>query len=361
MIFRRALYRELTMAAVTVFSVLISVIATILVTRFLGEAASGLIAGGAIMAFIGFNLITYLPVVLSLTLFIAILVTLTRCYRDSEMAVWFGSGVSLSAWVRPVLYFSVPIVVVIAVVSLLLAPWALRQGSEYKRQLESRDDVSTVMPGLFKESRRSSTVYFVEKFDKKKNSFGNIFMQSMAHHKLSILVAKNGYQEIAKNGDKFMVLLNGRRYQGIPGDPAYKIMTFGRYAVRIQPFEAKYAAFATKAKSTLQLLARPTPANRGELLWRLGLPVSALILALLAIPLSFVNPRAGRSMNLIFAILIYMIYSNFISISQAWVAQGRLAFPAGLLGVHLAMVVVLLLLFFHRLSVHGLFFFLKGK
>jgi len=361
MIFRRALYRELTVAAVTVFLVLVSVIVTILVVRFLGEAASGMITGGAVVAFLGFNLITYLPIVLSLTLFVAILVTLTRCYRDSEMAVWFSSGVSLAAWARPVLYFSVPIVVVIAAVSLLLAPWALQQSSEYKRQLENRDDVSTVMPGIFKESLRSSTVYFVEKFNKKKNTFGNIFMQSMEHHKLGVLVAQDGYQEIAKNGDKFMVLLNGRRYQGIPGNPGYKIMEFGRYAVRIQPFEAKYAAFTTKAKSTLQLLLRPTPANHGELLWRLGLPISALILALLAIPLSFVNPRAGRSMNLIFAILIYMIYSNFISISQAWVAQGKLGFPTGLLGVHLMMAGMLLLLFFHRLSVHGLFFFLKGK
>ena len=99
---------------------------------------------------------------------------------------------------------------------------------------------------------------------------------------------------------------------------------------------------------------RPEPVYRGELAWRIGLPLSALVLSLLAIPLSFVNPRAGRSLNLVLAILVYMVYNNFISIAQAWIAQQRISLATGLSGVHATMVVLLLLLFYRRLTLFPL-------
>src|SRR6185295_4226279 len=140
----------------------------------------------------------------------------------------------------------------------------------------------------------------------------------------------------APNGDRFLVLLNGRRYEGEPGSAEYKIYHFERYAMRIDSREAKAArAPTTKSLSTLALLRDPVPANLAELSWRIGLPTSALILALLAIPLSFVNPRAGRSMNLVLALLVYMVYSNLISISQASIAQSRISMLTGLWSVHI--------------------------
>ncbi|MBZ0093125.1 MAG: LptF/LptG family permease, partial [Sulfuricellaceae bacterium] len=142
----------------------------------------------------------------------------------------------------------------------------------------------------------------------------------------------------------------GRRYEGLPGSAEFRIVEFARYAVRIEPYEAKQGAVSSKSLPTLALIQQHTPVYLGELLWRLGLPVSAFILALLAIPLSFVNPRAGRSMNLIFAVLIYMVYSNLISIVQAWVVQGKISFVTGIWSVHLFMVAVLLVLFYRRLS-----------
>jgi lipopolysaccharide export system permease protein len=115
----------------------------------------------------------------------------------------------------------------------------------------------------------------------------------------------------------------------------------------------------TKSVSTLELLRDPTPPNLAELSWRLGLPASALILALLAIPLSFVNPRAGRSMNLMLALLIFMTYSNLLSITQASIAQSRIAPAAGILGVHAVMLLILLALFYRRLMVFSLFRILR--
>jgi lipopolysaccharide export system permease protein len=165
--------------------------------------------------------------------------------------------------------------------------------------------------------------------------------------------------ETAPNGDRFLVLLNGRRYEGTPGTTDYKISEFERYAMRIESREAKASAPSAKSLPTLALLQEPTPLNLGELAWRIGLPMSALILALLAIPLSFVNPRAGRSLNLVMAILIYMIYNNVISISQAWIAQQRVSLPLGVIGVHAAMLGLMMLLFARRLTLFSVVRFFK--
>mgnify|MGYP002336046078 FL=1 len=333
-----------------VFIILLAITVTTLVIRFLGQAASGALASEAVLAFLGFSMVNYLPVLLSLTLFIAILLTLSRSYRDSEMVVWFCSGQSLTAWIRPVLYFSAPVIITIAALSLALSPWALQKRAEFKRQIDSRDELAAVSPGVFKESKHADRVYFVESFAGSDNAVRNIFMQSMQHQKLGVVVAQKGYQSQSENGDRFLVLLNGRRYEGMAGSPDFKILEFERYAVRVDPYEAKLGAPTTSSLTTRKLLADQTALNLAEFQWRLSLPLSALILALFAIPLSFVNPRAGRSLNLMLALLIFMIYGNFLSIAQAWVAQQKLSPLIGLWAVHLVMLLLLLLLFGRRLA-----------
>jgi lipopolysaccharide export system permease protein len=163
-------------------------------------------------------------------------------------------------------------------------------------------------------------------------------------------MADAGHQEIAPNGDKFVVLDRGRRYEVEPGTPEFKVMEFQRYKVRTQDGEAKPAERSPNRLPITELVLDNSNQARGELLWRIGLPISALILALLAIPLSFVNPRAGRSANMLIAILIYAIYSNLMSVSQAWVAQGKLSFWIGVWAVHGFMLLPLVLLFYRRIA-----------
>jgi lipopolysaccharide export system permease protein len=356
MIFRNALLRELVAMAVATFVVLLAIVITMLLVRLLGQAASGAITTSGVVALMGFATLNYLPVLFSLTLFISVLMALTRSYRDSEMVVWFSSGMSLTQWIRPVLTFAAPVVAIIALLSLVLSPWAVTNSEELRRQMDSRDDVSAVAPGVFRESRQAQRVYFVEEVSGSENLVANVFVSSVQHGKQGVMVAARGFLEIAETGDRFLVLLNGRRYEGEPGSADYKIYEFQRYAMRVDALEGRAPrAPTTKALSTAALVRDPTSANLAELSWRVGLPTSALILTLLAIPLSFVNPRAGRSMNLVLALLIYMAYSNLLSITQAQIAQSRVSLPLGMLGVHAAMLLILLALFYRRLLVFSLF------
>lgn len=354
MIFRHALLRELVISSLGIFFVLIGIIVTTALVRLLGLAAGGAIASSGVASLLGLALVEYSPLVLSLTLFVAVLMTLTRSYHDSEMVVWFASGMSLTEWIRPVLVFTVPIVVLIALASLLLRPWAVANSEELRRRMDSRDDVSAITPGVFRESNRADRVFFVEAVSGAENLVGNVFVSSVQHHRQGVMVAAQGYAETAPNGDRFLVLKNGRRYEGEPGKAAYKIYEFERYAMRIGLSEARRAP-TEKSVPTVELVRNLTHRNLAELSFRIGIPIGALILALLAIPLSFVNPRAGRSMNLLLALLVYMSYSNMLSIADASIAQSRISFAAGVLGVHALMFLLLLLLFYRRLMLFSLF------
>jgi lipopolysaccharide export system permease protein len=293
-------------------------------------------------------------VLLSLTLFITVLLELTRSWRDSEMMIWLNSGLSPTAWIRPVLTFAAPLVVVIALLAFFISPWAAQISEEYRSRIDARDDITRVQPGAFGESRSRERVFFVESIAGDNESVKNVFVNSVQMRRTGVMMSARGFSEYAPNGDRFLVLVSGRRYEGTPGQADFRVMEFERYATRIQTKEGDEPVATQKSTSTLGLIESPTRVNLGELLWRIGMPVSALILALLAIPLSFVNPRAGRSVNLMFALLAYMLYSNLLSVSQARVAQGKLAFGIGWWLVHGAMFAVLVALFARRLSPFGL-------
>jgi len=323
---------------------------TVRLIRLLGQAAGGKVPSDAVVALLGFFALNALPILLSLTLFITVLLTLTRSYRDSEMVIWFGSGLSVAAWIKPVMMFAGPVVVVIAALSLVISPWAVQKSEEYRVSIDSRDEVARVSPGVFGESTGKDRVYFVESVTGDALGVQNVFVNSMQHRRSGIMMSRRGHVETAPTGDRFLVLLNGRRYEGNAGDADFRVMSFERYATRIEAREGEAPVVTQKSLPTLALIDTPTQTNLGELLWRIGVPVSAVILALLAIPMSFVNPRAGRSINLLFALLSYLVYQNLLTVVQARVAQGKLDFAVGWWLVHALVLVAVLALFAQRMT-----------
>lgn len=363
-IFHRALVGEFASNGLLVFAVLLGIVVVTQLIRLLGDAVNGRIAVEGVLALLGFGAMGYLPVLFSISLFISILLTLSRCYRDSEMVVWFCSGLGLTRWIRPLLSYAVPVVAVIALLSLLLTPWALQKADEFKVKMESRDDVMAATPGTFRESNQADRVYFIENIDTGSNRIGNVFVQSDQDGKIGTMMAQKGLQETMPNGDRFLVLLNGTRYEGVPGQRDYNVVEFERYAMRIDSVPAKQAPLSVRAMTTSHLWRSESMPGRGdaewrrlaysELEWRLGLPISAAILALLAIPLSYVNPRAGRSLNLVLAIVLYMLYNNMIKVTNAWVWQGTISPGVGLWGVHVLMLAVTVVMFYRRMTLFSL-------
>ena len=354
MIFRRSIIAELTSTASAVFTVLFSIIFSVGLVRILGQAAGGRVDNEAVLQLVALTALTWLPIVLTLTLFIAVLMTLSRAYRDSEMVVWFASGQSLLAWVGPVMRFAWPIVVAIALLAFFVTPWSQAQIEESRERFARRDDVSRVAPGRFIESGAADRVFFVESVDFEGGEVRNVFVSAKSRGRETLVVAENGVIEVAPNGDRFIVLKQGRRYEGTPGQLEYRTLEFDRHAIRIEsrpdrPISERRA----KALPTLQLVTQPTATNLGEVLWRIGAPVMALLVTLLAIPLSYTNPRVGRSINLIIAVLAFAVYVNLLNTVQAYVQQDRLSFGVGVWVLHAAVLAVIVFLFARRLFAHG--------
>ncbi|HEY6825787.1 MAG TPA: LptF/LptG family permease, partial [Gemmatimonadaceae bacterium] len=226
---------------------------------------------------------------------------------------------------------------------------------EFERQLETRDDISVVTPGLFREFTRANLVVFVEAINPIDNTVRNVFLHSVENNLDSTTVAARGRLEDMPNGDRFIVLEHGRRYQGTPGTPDYRVVEFEKLGRRIEPSEVRALPTSTKAMPTAALVVSNGRVERAELFWRISVPISAIMLTLLAVPLAYVNPRMGRSFNLVAAAFLYMLYSNCLNIVQSMIAQGRLEMWAGLLLPHVIALLVVVLLFRHQLSVTGLF------
>lgn len=348
MIFKRSLIHELFSTALSSLLVLLGIMVAQRITYYLAFAAQGAVASDAIGALLGFSVVKFLALLLTLTLFIAVLMTLSRWHRDSEMVVWFTSGQGIYALLKPVLSFAWPVLLVIAALSLFITPWVIQKSTTFREQLEAREEYSTLTPGLFKESKNTNRVFFVDRFSTLNGSAHNIFAQSLQHQKLGIVVAKEGKQSTNARGDTLLTLSNGRRYEGTPNTSEFGIMQFEQYTLRTEPAEAKHEPPSAKAIATIDLLRNRSAENIAELQWRLSIPISAFILVLLAIPLSFVDPRAGRSANLILAVLVYLIYNNSLSILQSWVVRGKLSPLIGLWPAHIVVLLLFVYLFYRR-------------
>lgn len=350
MLFKKALRRDLVNLAGVVFATLFVIMLTTSLIRLLGRAAGGRVDTASVLPLIAFNAIGILPVLLVLTIYIAVLMSLTRAYRDSEMVIWFASGRSLAAWVRPVLGFAAPIALVVAVIAFFVSPWAQRQASEYQQRFAQREDISQVSAGRFRESVSANRVFFVEELDAAQTEVRNVFVTQTRGELLTVVVSRSGRIENERDGTRFLVLEDGRRYDGAMGRPDFRLMEFGRYGLRLEPRSPTLGDQRAKARTTLELLRDPTPRHLGELSWRISLPVSALLMALLAIPLSAINPRVGRSINLLVALLVYVTYSNLTSLVQAWISGEKLSFGIGAWALHAAVLALAGLLFWRRMT-----------
>lgn len=356
MIFQRALRRELLSAAGAVFTTLFTITITVMLIKILGQAAGGQVASQDVLALIGLQALNYLPILLILTGFISVLLVVTRSYQDSEMVVWSASGLSLLHWVGPVLRFGLPLLAMTALLSFALTPWANRQSAEFKERFEKREDIARISPGKFQESGAADRIFFVEALSEDASRVRNVFVNTFEGGRTSIVAAKEGRIEIDGNGDKFVVLDKGWRYDGVAAQPDFKIMEFERYGVLVTPHGGRLVGDqSARSLTTADLLRNPNGLNRGELLWRLALPLMALSLMLLAIPLGFVNPRAGRSANLLIALLLFVTYSNMVSVLQASVAQQRLSFALAWWPLHLLALLIVVALFWWRLAVNSRF------
>lgn len=345
MLFQSSLRKELSRSFGATLVVLVTIIMTMTLIRTLSQASRGNVNPQEVLMVMGYTVLGYLAPVLTLSLFIAIVGTLSRLYRDSEMAIWFSAGQGLGAFLRPLLSFAWPVVLIVAALALVGWPWANKQAQDLRDRYGSRGDLERVAPGQFQQSASGTRVFFLDKDSPDEKTGTNIFISTAERGRETVTTARTG-RVVAQGETQFLLLADGQRVERDTATGQVKVSDFEELGNRVggQALAGR-SDLPSKARSTPALLREPTPAHQGELAWRLGLALASINFVVIAITVSSVNPRAGRSGNLLFALFAFVIYYNLLNLGQSWIASGRVdasAFVAGLHGGVLALALLAL-------------------
>jgi lipopolysaccharide export system permease protein len=334
MLFHSTIRKELARTFVATLVVLITVVISIMLIRVLGQAARGSINPQDVMMVMAYTVLGHMSTILTLSLFIAITSTLGRMYQDSEMVIWFASGRGLVGFLAPLFRFAWPILAVIFLLALVVWPWSLHQVQDLKDRFEQRGDIERVAPGQFQENALGNRVFFVEK-DAGPGELGrNVFISALERGRQSITSARSGRIDLIGE-DRFLKLSIGQRLESEVGHPDLKISEFESYATKIDANTALPTEDGpVQSQPTLTLLRKPVPSAQAELAWRLSLGLAALNLSLIALAVANVNPRAGRSGHLVFALLTFIVYYNLLNLGHGWITASKVSFANFMLWLH---------------------------
>ena len=334
MLFDSTVRRELARSFGATLVVILTIVITMMLIRTLGLAAGGSVAPDDVVLFLGYTALGHLPTMLALSLFIAVVVTLGRMYRDSEMVIWFASGLGLARFVRPVLHMAWPVLAVVGVLLLFVWPWGNRSSTELRDRYEQRSDLSRVAPGVFQSSRDGSRVFFIDRASQEGVEGHNVFVLSRQDGVEALTSAHRGVLR-SEGADRLLQLENGQRNETDQRTGVHTLSSFQRYQVVVgDTVVADVKALPPKAMGTAALLREASPRHQAELAWRFGLLLASANLLLLGVGLSATQPRRASNWNLLLALLSFVAYFNLINLSQAWIASGKLAMGPAMLLLH---------------------------
>ena len=338
MIIERYLGREVLRTCAAVLAVLVLVYGADRLTRSLSDAAAGLVPPDLVIQILALKLVEKLPMLLPLALFLAVLLSLGRLYRDSEIVAFAAGGAGLWRLSRGVFVVVAVFALAGAVLSLLVSPsvasmrWALIE--EAKQQAESQ----MFVPGRFKAFGDGDQVIYVEAVDSGSGRMSDVFVRVRKQHRQYVLVSGAAYQDVRPGDEaRYMVLENGWRYAGLPGDATFSVTRFERHAVRIETRASETFEGGRNMLPTTALLGSGDPRHFAELQHRISAVVTILVLGMLAVPLARTSPREGRYGKLFVAVVVYFIYSNALSIAENLVDRDVVPAIVGPWPVHVAM------------------------
>jgi lipopolysaccharide export system permease protein len=323
MLFHSSIRKELARSFGATLVVLFTIVLTMLLIRTLGLASRGSVNPEEIMLVLGYTVIGRMPTILTLALFIAIVSTLSRMYRDSEMIIWLASGRSLSGFLGPVMRFAWPILLVITAMVLFVWPWANQQTDELRGRFESRGDLERVAPGQFQESSSGQRVFFIDKDTADGTEGRNIFISSTDDDGRETITSARSGRIVQENDRQWLLLNNGQRLETAPDGTSLRVSEFEEYGTEIGSAAGlNTRTQGLKARPSWELIQDPTRANLAELGWRAGMALTALNFVLIALATTVSNPRAGRGGNLFFTLFAFVFYYNLLNLGQSWVAKG---------------------------------------
>jgi len=332
-ILRRYVLRETLQTWLVVTIVLLLILVTNQFASVLGDAAANKLPRGAILQVLGLTTVQYLTILIPVGFFLAIMLALARLYHDSEMAAMMSCGVGPAELYRSILTLGGVLAVVVGVLALVVSPAAIRKVEVFAAQAKREASIGLLEAGRFVSFAGGTAALYAEALTPDRH-LQRVFVQRRNGDGVEVIVAEEAWQEDVGDGVRVLIFARGHRYEGEPGDARFRLVEFAEHGI---PFELPAAGplkLDPEALSTGELLASSEPANRAELHWRLGVPLTLLVLAVLAVPLARTEPRKGRFAGFASAVLVYLIYANLLAAGRGWIERGQMPEAAGLWWVH---------------------------
>lgn len=340
MILTRYLIKEMTTTFGGVMLVLLLMAFSGQMVELFAKVAAGTIQVNTVITLFGVYSITLIPLVMPLAFYIALLLALTRFYRDNEMAVLAACGYGPFQIMRPVLFVAMFVALLQGVFTLWLGPWGDAQGERLEILSRESVNIEGVTPGRFRTLPQGLGVVYVESINDDRTRIYNIFAEMKLQGNNSLLVAESGHiAHNAETGDRYLILENGYRYEGEPGEANFAIVSFKQHGLRVEEKSDKDITHRHRAVPTRTLLKSEKLDHITELQWRISAVLICIVLAVLAVPVSRTSPRSGRYARLTLAVLLYLVINNLLNLGRTWLSEGSISPYIGLWWVHVVTLV----------------------
>ena len=346
-ILRRYVIREVFQAFLLVLVALMLIYVSRVFVGYIRDAAAGTLSSGLIFELLALKLLGKLDFLLPLAVYVAVLFGLGRLYKDSEVVAMIAGGVGLPSLARAVLWIAVTMGVVSMVLSLFITPKLASMEADILARAREESQITGIYPGRFNQFKDGALTVYTESIAPDGNGMHNVFIVYRKDVKEHVYVADYAYQQLMGTGGRrrYIVLERGHRYTGRPGQLNYQITTFEKHAVLLDVGRARPSFRKQGVFTTIELLDSNKRRDKAELHRRVSLPISTIILALLAVPLARTSPRQGKYARLFPAFLIYFAYNNCIGVFEKFVERGEVHPMIGVWPVHVVMIVIVFTLF----------------
>lgn len=339
----RYIFREAFGTALVVLSVLLIILMSNQFAVILGDAAANRLPKDAVFAVFGLNFLSFLTLLAPISLFLGIMLALARLNRDSEMAALSACGIGPLQLLKPIGLLTLLLAVVAAWLSLVKTPEASSRIEQIKFAANDAMKLAALEPGKFTTPDNGRTTLYAREVHG--DELEDVFFEREEDGHVVVILAETGERvQDPDTGQLSFVLHQGKRYEGVPGEKSFSIASFGEHGIPIRKKSDDEFVQAVAGKSTAALLSSADPTYRAEFQWRVSTPISLIVLALLAIPLSRSSPREGRYARVGAGLLIYVSYANLLSMAQVWVQREQIPEWLGMWSVHSAVGLLALLL-----------------
>jgi len=311
----------------------------------MSDAAAGELPTYLIFQLLGYFTLSYLVLIAPFALYLAVVLSLGRLYKDNEITAAEACGIGIPRIMKSVFYLSLFMAVCVGVLSVWIAPWAEEQQYSLRDQAKMESEFGFIAAGRFHEIRRGQGVFYVESFSDDNRIMRNVFVQLQTGDKVDIFSANRGYLDVdKKTGASFIVLQDGYRYEELENNQGYRLHEYKSSGIRIEPESIAKGKRKVIATSTKDLMEIDTLEAKAELHWRIAMPISCILLTLIGVLISRTNPRQGRFGKLFIGLLVYILYIYILMLTKNWLKHGDIPMFVGMWWIHFLMLIYLFVL-----------------